>query len=80
MTKEPRYRFAFDISEEQQKRVFRLMSTYGLRKAVFSTILDDLLDLIEENGEDVIYFIIKKSVKAKEILPCLEGTKNGNIE
>jgi hypothetical protein len=53
-----RPRFSFEISEEQQDRANKLISTYGLRKAVFSHILDEVLDLIDQHGEIVIGAIL----------------------
>ena len=53
-----RPRFSFEISEEQQERANKLISTYGLRKAVFSHILDEVLDLIDQHGEIVIGAIL----------------------
>ena len=43
-------RFLFEITEEQKVRANRLISQYGLRKAIFGPILDDVLDLIDEYG------------------------------
>jgi hypothetical protein len=64
-------RFSFEISEEQKTRVDRLLSTYGLRKSVFSVILDDLLDLIEEHGQIVVGVLLDRAAKPREIMPSL---------
>jgi len=64
-------RFTFEISEEQKARADRVLATYGLRKAVFSTILDDLLDLIEERGNIVVGILLGEVVKPREILPSM---------
>ncbi len=42
-----KHRFLFEISEEQMIRANRLLSQYGLRKAIFGKILDDVCDAIE---------------------------------
>ena len=51
-------KFSFEITEEQKIRANRLLSTYGLRKSVFSIILDDVLDLIEKHGQVIIGVIL----------------------
>ena len=43
-----------EISEEQRNRADTLLSQYGLRKAIFGPVLDDILDMIEEYGGIVI--------------------------
>lgn len=64
-------RFTFEITEEQKKRADRVLATYGLRKAIFGTILDDLLDLVEERGNIVVGILLGEVVKPREILPTL---------
>lgn len=64
-------RFSFEVSEEQQARASRLFSTYGLRRAVMSIVLDDVLDLIEKHGQIVIGVILEGKAKPKEIMPVL---------
>jgi hypothetical protein len=65
-------RFLFEISEEQKKRADMLISQYGLRKAIFSPILDDVLDLIEEYGGVAIGVIMSGKIKPREILPTMK--------
>ena len=50
MNEDYRSKFTFEISEDQRKRADKVFSTYGLRRAVFSVILDDVLDLVETHG------------------------------
>lgn len=64
-------RFSFEITEEQKNKVDRLLSTYGLRKAIFSIVLDDLLNLIEDHGQIVIGIILDGAAKPREIVPVL---------
>ena len=66
-----RPRFAFDITEEQQKRAFKLISTHGMRKALFQPILDDVLDLLEEHGNIVAGIIMDRRAKPRDIMPIL---------
>jgi len=64
-------RIIFEITEEQQRRVNTLLSTYGIKKTVFQIILDDLLDLLEEHGLIVIGAILDGAAKPREIMPTL---------
>ena len=79
MPSDYRPRFSFDITDEQQIRCDKLISTHGMRKALFQPILDDLLDLLEEHGQIIAGIIMGKKTKAKEIMPILkkaEGRAN----
>lgn len=64
-------RFVFEITEEQQSRANKLFSTFGIRRAVMSVVLDDLLDLIESHGQVVVGVILDGAAKPKEVLPTL---------
>jgi len=65
-------RFSFDITEKQQRRCDKLISTHGMRKALFQPILDDLLDLIEEHGQIIAGIIMGGKAKPKEVMPILK--------
>ncbi len=64
-------RFSFEITEAQQLRANRVLHRHGIRKAVMSIILDDVLDLVEEHGEIIIGIICDKGTKPREIIPSL---------
>lgn len=68
-------RFSFEISEEQKQRADRLIATYGLRKAIFGLILDEVLDLIEDYGGIAIGVMMSKKVKPREIIPSMKRAK-----
>ena len=70
-------RLSFEISEEQQLRINNLFGTYGTKRAVFSIILDDLLDLIDLHGQVIIGIILDKATKPHKILPILAKAKKG---
>ena len=65
-------RFLFEITEEQKVRANRLISQYGLRKAIFGPILDDVLDLIDEYGGLAIGVIMSGKLKPREVLPSMK--------
>jgi hypothetical protein len=65
-------RFSFEISDEQKVRADKLISIYGLRKAVFGRILDDVLDMIEEFGGVAIGVIMDNTTKPRDIIPSMK--------
>ncbi len=65
-------RFSFEISDEQKQRADKLITTYGLRKAIFGKLLDETLDLIEEHGGMAIGVLMSPTVKAREIIPAMK--------
>ena len=64
-------RFSFEVTEDQKARADRLISVYGIRKSIFSIILDDLLDLIDQHGNLIIGVILDGAAKPREIMPSL---------
>lgn len=70
-------RFSFEISEEQMLRANKLLSQYGLRKAIFGKILDDVLDSIEVDAGMTTGLLMSESVVMKGIMVALtERTKS----
>ena len=65
-------RFSFEISWEQKDRADQLLSGYGLRRAMFGEILDDVLDMIEEFGGVAIGVIMSGTVKPRDIIPSMK--------
>jgi len=68
-------RFVFEITEEQKQRADKLLTTYGLRKAIFGAVLDDVLDLIEDYGGVAIGVLMSGTVKPRDILPRMKETE-----
>ena len=75
MPSDYRPRFSFDITDLQQERCDKLISTHGMRKALGQPILDDLLDLLEKHGQIVAGIIMSKKAKPKDIMPLLKSTE-----
>lgn len=65
-------RFSFEVTEDQKNRADKLIDQYGLRKAIFSPILDDVLDLIEEYGGVAIGVIMSGKLKPRDIIPSMK--------
>ena len=66
-------RFSFEISQEQKERADILLVNYGLRRSLFTIILDDVLDLIRDHGGLAIGIIMSGQCKPRELLPSLKG-------
>lgn len=78
MSEDYRPRFSFEITEEQKKRANALITTYGLRKAIFGRILDDVLDLLEEFGGVALGVLMSGAAKPRDILPSMnEADREG---
>jgi hypothetical protein len=68
-------RLAFEITEEQQKRTNKNFPYYGMKRAVFSRILDEVNDIIETCGPGALGLLISGKVKAKEIIPIMAAAE-----
>jgi hypothetical protein len=64
-------KFTFEITEEQQQRASKLLNVHGIRRAIFSIVLDDLLDLIEKHGQVIVGVILDGAAKPREIIPSI---------
>lgn len=64
-------RFTFEISEELKARANKLLSTHGIRRAVMTPILEDLLDMIEEHGQIVVGVILDQSVRPRDVVKSM---------
>ena len=72
MNDETKPRFSFEMSEAQRLRSVKCFSNYGIRKAIFSKILDDVLDMIETHGGIAIGILMSDIVKPRDIIPSLQ--------
>ena len=74
-------RFSFEISEEQKQRANKLLAAYGLRKAVFGPILDDVLDMIEDYGGVAIGVMMSGKLKPRDVVPSMKKAEEvGNYD
>jgi hypothetical protein len=71
MTDDYKPRFSFEITEEQMLRANKLLSQYGLRKAIFGRVLDDVLDAIEVDAGMAIGLLMSEKVVMKGIMTAL---------
>ena len=71
MNTEYKPRFSFEITEEQMLRANKLLAQYGLRKAIFGKVLDDVLDAIETDAGMTVGLLISEKVIMKGIMAAL---------
>lgn len=72
MSEDYKPRFSFEITEKQKIRADRLLDQYGLRKAIFGQILDDVLDLVEDYGGVAIGVIMSGKLKPRDVIPSMK--------
>jgi len=72
MSEDYKPRFSFEITEDQKKRADHLLDQYGLRKAIFGKILDDVLDLVEDYGGVAIGVIMSGKLKPRDVIPSMQ--------
>lgn len=65
------YKFSFEIEEDQRRRADKIFEMYGIRRAIFSPILDEVMDMIDEYGHVVLAVLLDKDTKPREIIPSL---------
>jgi hypothetical protein len=74
-------RFSFEITPEQKLRADKVLDQYGIRKAIFGHILDDVLDMIEKLGPLCLGPLMTGDIKPREAIKTLyraqEAAKDG---
>ena len=71
-------RFSFEITEDQMLRANKLLAQYGLRKAIFGKVLDEVLDLIETHGGIAIGIMMTERIKVKDIIPSMKEVNSAS--
>ena len=72
---ENKIRFIFEITEEQQQRALKIFSEYGMRRAVMSRILDEVMDMIEIHGHMFAAILIDKDTTSSEVRKLMPSMK-----
>lgn len=73
-------RFVFEITEEQMLKANKLLSQYGLRKAIFGKVLDDILNALEVDAGMTTGLLMSDNIVMKGIMAALADrtkTKKG---
>ena len=76
MTEDYRPRLAVDISEEQQRKLWKYFE-HGELKIVFNVIVDDLIRILDQHGRVIIGLIGARYAKTDEIFPSLNAAVEG---
>lgn len=71
MSEDYKPRFGFEISDEQQSRALKIFDQYGMRRAIFSRLLDEVMDMIEEHGYIVMSVLLDKTTSIRKVVPSL---------
>lgn len=75
-SEEYRPRFTFEITDEQKLRADRLIGHYGIRKAIFQPILDEVLNMVESKGGLAIGLFLSGTIKPSDVLPTIAKVKD----
>jgi len=75
-------RLSIEISYEQKKDLDRLLGhTHGLRRAVFSIIVDDLIRILKDKyGPDFLAMILNRNASLLEWIDIPEIKKEEEVE
>lgn len=73
-------RFTFGITESQKRRADKILYQYGMRKAIFQILLDDVLDIIEKHGYIAVGVMLDGKTKPREIIPLLKKAEERSKE
>lgn len=73
---EYRPRLSVDLTEEQYKGLSRI--PWGLQRALFSAIIDDLNDLMDKGlAEQLVSAIVAGLIKPRELIQTIGKVNNG---
>jgi len=64
-------RLSIEVTEEQQRKLSELIP-WGHKRALFSTVIDGLIGLIEEYGQPMIAVIISGKLTIAELIDLFE--------
>ena len=65
MLKEWSPRLTVEVTEEQYKKLSRLIP-WGIKRQLFSVIIDDIIRLLGTHGQEFLAAVLSKSIKLEE--------------
>ena len=65
-----RPRLSVELTPEQYQKLSNLMP-WGIQRHIFAAIVDDLIDLVESQGEMALAAILAKSISPRESISVL---------
>ena len=72
-------KLSVEITQEQHLRMQRLLP-HGFRKIIFSIMIDDLCDLVEEHGELVLGALAKRAVDIRVLKTIGSAVNAKNLD
>lgn len=75
-----RPRLSIDLTQEQRDELDNILGQYGLQRAVFSIIIDDLITSVHSHGPQVIAGLISRAIKLEDILQENSNDKHRRSE
>lgn len=67
-------RLTLELTEEQYNKLLKLIP-WGIKRKLFSVIIDDIIRLIENHGQKFIAAILTRSIKLEEYTHLLDEDK-----
>jgi len=67
MSTDYRPRLSIDLTEHQRKELDRILYTHGFRRAVFSVIIDDLIESVNRHGPDILSGLLARAIKLEDL-------------
>ena len=68
---ENRPRFAFEITEEQQRRALKVFPEYGQRRAIMGRVLNDIMDMVDRHGPLILGLLMDDDTRPRNTVPSL---------
>lgn len=64
-------RLTIELTEEQYNELLKLVP-WGIKRKLFSVIIDDIIRLLKEHGQKFLAAILTRSIKLEEYTHLLE--------
>lgn len=68
MPSQYRPRLSIDLTDEQREALDQILGQHGLQRAVFSVIVDDLIDSVNKHGPKIVSGLIARAIKLDDIV------------
>ncbi|WBK39744.1 hypothetical protein [Desulfofustis phage LS06-2018-MD01] len=77
MTRASTPRLSVVLTEEQFNALQKINLPWGWQRAIFSSIVDDIISIHDKHGIDAIALIVANKVKPREVLSTLKVKDHG---
>ena len=71
MTEDYKPRLSIQLEPEQRQRLDNLNLPWGLQRAIFSQIVDDLCDLIETHGSRAVGALLDGAIRPRDVISSM---------